>query len=163
METFRMISGTACFLGIVIAVFNAMYPSEKFVPQLKIIFSLIFILCIAKPIAQGKLEFPEIPETVAASSDYYSELSARTDEYFIRSVENSISRAVGEALAKEEIYPLEIETSINISENFSISIREVKIVLNDPYLSEKAKRLAAEQVGDEAAVAVAIAGKEDSQ
>lgn len=157
METFRSVALTACFLGIVIAVFSSLYPSEKFAGQIKIIFSLIFILCLAKPIAEGKLRLPEISETVAASSEYYSGLNANADEYFIKSVENNISTALEDCLREAEIYPLEIKTSINISDNYRISIREVEIMLDDPNDSEAARRCVSDRIGEDAAVSVVTA------
>ena len=138
MQTFRLIAMTACFLGIVITIFNSLYPSEKFSKQVKIIFSLIFILSIAKPIAAGKITLPEIGETVSASSDYYSSLSDNTYDYFIRSVENNISASLEAKLHEKNIYPEEIQTSINISDNGSISINEVIITLKDMTVSSDA-------------------------
>lgn len=169
LETFRAVSVTACFLGIVIAVFNSLYPSEKFAGQLKIIFSLIFILSLIKPIAGGKLDFPEIAEAAAASSDYYESLGGRADDYFIQSAENNISAAVEAILHKNEIYPEEVETSINISEDYSISISEVKIALKNAADAEAARRCVSEQIGNSAAVTVIFTedgaenGKEERQ
>ncbi len=171
METFRTIAFTACFLGIAIAVFNSLYPSEKFAGQLKIIFSLIFILSVIKPIASGKTDIPEIAAAASASSgsaDYYSSMSDRADEYFIRSVENNISSVLESSLHEIEIYPEEIETSINISENYGISINEVKIVLNaqNAYEAEAVKHCVSDRIGSTAAVMVCLAeenGKEERQ
>ena len=157
METFRAVSLTACFLSIVIAIFSSLYPSEKFAGQLKIIFSLIFILSLTKPITKGKLDIPEIAEAAAASSDYYESLSGKADEYFVRSAENNISAVVESLLHENEIYPEEVETSINISENYSISISEVKITLKDASGAETAKRCVSEQIGNNAAVTVIFA------
>ncbi|MCM1328569.1 MAG: hypothetical protein NC253_03935 [Ruminococcus sp.] len=137
MESFRAIAFAACFLGIVITIFNSLYPSEKFAKQIKTIFSLIFILSVAKPIAAGKIEFPEIGDTVSASAEYYSSLNDNTYSYFISSVESNISAALAGKLREKNIYPEEIETSINISENGSISINEVKITLKD--MADKAE------------------------
>ncbi len=171
METFRTIAFTACFLGIAIAVFNSLYPSEKFAGQLKIIFSLIFILSLVKPIASGKVDIPEIAAAASAASgsaDYYSSMSGRADEYFIRSVENNISSVLESSLHEIEIYPEEIKTSINISENYGISINEVKIVLNEQnaHEAEAAKRCVSDRIGNTAAVTVNVAaesGKEERQ
>lgn len=171
METFRAVSVTACFLSIVIAVFGSLYPSEKFAGQLKMIFSLIFILSLIKPVLNGKFDFPEITEAAAASSARYEALSDSADEYFIRAAENNISAVLEASLHEIEIYPEEIETSINISENYSISINEVKIVLNTKSEAdaETAAHRVSEQVGDSAAVTVIFAengektGKEERQ
>lgn len=140
MDTFRSIAFAACFLGIVITIFNSLYPSEKFSKQLKTIFSLIFILSIIKPITAGKITFPEIGDTVSASADHYASLNENTYKYFISSVERNISSTLSGKLREKNIYPEEIETSINISENGSISINEVKITLKDMSESFEAKQ-----------------------
>ena len=131
MQAFRLMAGTACFLGIVITIFSSLYPSDKFAKQMKIIFSLIFIISIIKPAVQGKFDFPELSETVSASADHYSSLNDSTYDYFIRSVERNISFSLEASLNEKNIYPQEIETSINISDSGSISINEVKLVLED--------------------------------
>lgn len=140
MDSFRAIAFTACFLGIVITIFNSLYPSERFNKQIKTIFSLIFILSAAKPIAAGKLSFPEIGDTVSVSSDRYEAINDNTYQYFISSVESNISASLAGKLREKNIYPEEIETSINISDNCSISINEVKITLADMSDSFEAKR-----------------------
>lgn len=131
MEAFRMVSAAACFLGIVITIFSSLYPSDKFAKQMKMIFSLIFVISIMKPLLSGKFDFPIISEAVAASADYYSSLNDNTYDYFIRSVESNISHSLETALNEKNIYPKEIETSVNISDSGSISINEVRLVLED--------------------------------
>ena len=98
METFRLIALTACFLGIIITIFNSLYPSEKFGKQIKIIFSVIFILSLVKPIALGGFTLPALSETVSASSDYYESLNDGAYDYFIASVESSINAALKDKL-----------------------------------------------------------------
>ncbi len=131
METFRAMAGAACFLGIVITVFSSLYPSEKFAKQMKIIFSLIFILSVAKPVIGGKIVLPEMGETVAASTERYEAMNEETYDYFIRSVESNISASLEVLLNEINIYPDKIETSINISDSGSISINEVRLFMED--------------------------------
>lgn len=140
MDSFRAIALAACFLGIVITVFNSLYPSERFNKQIKTIFSLIFILSVAKPIVSGKLSFPDMGDTVSVSSDRYAAINDNTYQYFVSSVESNISKSLAGKLREKNIYPEEIETSINISDNCSISINEVKITLADMSDSFEAKR-----------------------
>ncbi len=158
-----MISLTACFLGIVISVFGALYPSEKFAGQIKIIFSLIFILCLAKPIAEGKFELPDISGTIAASTDYYNGLRDNADEYFISSVESNINASLKAVLGEIGIYPREIKTSINISENCRISINKVGIVTDSPADAEAAERCVKEKLGEDTAVVVVCAESEGTE
>lgn len=138
MESFRTISLTACFLGIVITIFNSLYPSEKFAKQVKVIFSLIFILSIIKPIAAGKLI--QTDYAVSASAERYEALGDSAYSYFLSSVENNISASLEAKLREKNIYPEEIETSINISDNGSITINEVKITLKDTAERSEAER-----------------------
>ncbi|MBP1560494.1 MAG: stage III sporulation protein AF [Oscillospiraceae bacterium] len=140
MDIFKGVALTSCFLGMAITIFDALYPSEKLEKQVKIIFSLIFLISITKPFFGGDISFPDIDSAVSASTDYYSSLNENTDDYFISSVENNISAALETALHEKNIYPEEIETSINISDGSSISINEVKITLCDMSLAEEAKR-----------------------
>ena len=160
MSAFRLMAGTACFLGIVITIFSSLYPSDKFAKQMKIIFSLIFVISIIKPVVQGKFDFPEISETVSASADHYSSLSDNTYDYFIRSVESNISTSLEAELNKKNIYPGEIETSINISDNGSISINEVKITLNDMSEYSEAVKCIRETVESEVTVTADVLAAE---
>lgn len=140
MESFRLMAITACFLGIVITIFNSLYPSEKFAKQVKIIFSLIFILSIIKPFAAGKLYLPESERAVSASAESYNALGDNVYGYFISSVEENISASVAAKLREKNIYPEEIKTSINISDNGSISINEVRITLKDSLQRSEVER-----------------------
>ncbi len=140
METFKLISATACFLGIVITALSSLYPSEKFSKQMKMIFSLIFIISIVRPFASGKINFPEINENISANEEYYSEKNEEAYDYFVRSVEENINSSLEASLNEINIYPANIQTSINISENGSISINEVKLVLDDLNLLPDAEK-----------------------
>ncbi len=154
METFRMISLTACFLGIVITVFSRLYPSQKFEKQMKTIFSLIFLLSIVTPIVNNELQLPDISKTVTASSDYYQTITENTDDYFIKALENNISANLKAELNKAEFYPLEIQTNVNISEDNSISINEVRVIMQSTEYSDAIKELIITNIGENAAVIV---------
>jgi hypothetical protein len=147
MEAFRAVSRIACFVGIVIAIMDALYPNEKFAKQIKIIFSLIFLLCIAKPIASGEIALPDKFISAEASTDRLSRTPDKTYDYFIKSVENNISTSLKEKLNEHEIIAEEILTSINISESNSISISEVEIVLSDSSDSQKAEEIIRNEAG----------------
>lgn len=156
METFRSISITACFLGIAITIFSRLYPSEKFEKQMKTIFSLILVISIANPIASGKLELPDISEAVTANSDYYQSLSENTDDYFIKSIERNISINIEAELKEHNIFPLEINTNINISENNSISISEVSVTVDNAEYADEIKNIISSNTGDEVNVIVKV-------
>ncbi len=154
MDTFKMISSTACFLGIVITAFSRLYPSEKFEKQMKTIFSLVFLISIAAPLLQGKIQLPDISETITASTEYYQSISDNADEYFVRAVESNISTRLESELNLQNIFPLEIQTSVNISENNSISINEVNVLMPSTDYESEIKMLISENVGEETIVNV---------
>lgn len=154
METFRMISATACFLGIVITIFNKLYPSEKFEKQLKTIFSLIFLISVITPVMNGNLYLPSINEAVMTSNEYYQEISSNTDEYFIKAVENNISGRFERELNSKNIFPVDIQTSVNISDNNSISISEVTVLMPDSKYIDEVKSCIYANIGKDAAVNV---------
>lgn len=154
METFSMISATACFLGIVITFFSRMYPSEKFEKQMKTIFSLIFLISIFTPVLNGNLQLPDISETVTASSIYYQEISANADEYFIKSVEKNISNRLEATLNTQNIFPVEIQTCVNISDSSSISINEVNVTVTDIELADTIRKSICANIGEDIVINV---------
>ncbi len=156
MESFYLISSTACFLGIVIAIFSKLYPSEKFEKQMKTIFSLVFLISVLTPILNGSLTFPDIRETVAASNSYYQEISENTDIYFIKSVENNISTRLKAELNLHNIFPVEVMTIVNISDDNSISISEVNVTISETTDVKKIKSCIADAVGNMAIINVNV-------
>lgn len=154
METFRMISATACFLGIVITFFSRLYPSEKFEKQMKTIFSLVFLISILTPLLQRKLQLPDINETIAVGNSYYQEIGMNTDNYFISSVEKNISTRLETEMNKKNIFPLEIRTAVNISDNNSISINEVNVLVTDAEKADEIKSCIYACIGTDAAIIV---------
>lgn len=154
METFRMISATACFLGITLSVFGRMYPSEKFGKQMKTIISLIFLISVLKPVVKGELQLPDISETVTASSSYYQSISENTDEYFISAMENNISARLKTTLSENNYFSEEIHTNINISDDNSIFISEVIVLVQNDDCSDEIKKCITENVGENATVIV---------
>lgn len=131
MDIFRCITLTAGMVSIVIAIFESVMPSEKYSKQLRLIFSLILILSIASPFVQGKIDIADITDDVALTSADISGKSEAADRYFAKSVENNISRSIGDMLRDNKINFTEIKTSINISESYGISINEIEIAVGD--------------------------------
>lgn len=131
MDIFRCITLTAGMVSIVIAIFESVMPSEKYSKQLRLIFSLILILSIASPFVQGKIDIARITDDVALTSADISGKSEAADRYFAKSVENNISRSIGDMLAENKINFTEIKTSINISESYGISINEIEIAVDN--------------------------------
>ena len=156
MESFHMISVTACFLGIVITIFSRLYPSEKFEKQMKTLFSLVFLISVLTSVLNGNLSFPDISETVVASNSYYTEIYDNSDDYFIRSVENNISMRLKAELNSRNIFPDKIQTSVNISDDNSISISEVNVTVTGSDDTENTKSYIYSCIGDKVKINIKL-------
>jgi hypothetical protein len=147
MSGFSQASGVACFIGIVIAIIDALAPSDKFSKQLKVMFALVFMLCVITPIANGDITFDGgIIDVYAESS--IEQAAMNTDAYIARSVERNISRNLTEILREKDIAVKNIETSINISESGSIDITVIDLSI-DPEEADRAVRLISDNLNEE--------------
>ncbi|MDR0946437.1 MAG: hypothetical protein LBM87_01635 [Ruminococcus sp.] len=138
MGAFRIAAGAACFIGIVISIVDSLSPSQKFTKQLKIMFALIFILCVITPLANGSINFTEIAAPAIAQANSAEISGLNGEEYYIRSIINNINRNLKEELKANYINAVNLETSINISETGSISISVIDCTLSDPSQAEEA-------------------------
>lgn len=143
MDMLCSAAASACVLGIIFSVINNMTPSEKFSRQMNIIFSLILILVIVSPFADGEfnLELSDISESVP--EDYSFIYNEQTD----RLISANISDNLGKVLADEGIFPLKISVDINNSTDGSISIIGTEIILEDSSECETAAETAAQALG----------------
>ena len=79
MNTIKMMIGTACFIGIAISIADMIKPSEKFNKQIRMIFSLAFVLSILTPIVSSGFNFSISQDTMSTNGSQYSEMDATVD------------------------------------------------------------------------------------
>ena len=127
MNEIQLVMISAGILAVVMNIFESVYPAEKYAKQMRIIFSLIFILCLVKPLAGCIESFSDTVESIDVIKDDISVSSENTLDYFKGSVERNISNQMMDILTDNGIAVKEIKTSINISESGSISINEITI------------------------------------
>lgn len=154
MDLFRAISYIACLIAIIIAVIDSLYPSEKYAKQMKMIFSLVFLSCITAPIVNKEVSLDDISVSVEADSNLLDERAEETYDYFIKSIENNLNMELKSTLTQNQINVQEILTSINISDDNSICIREVQIIMSDKDKYDKAVKLIEDEVGEDVFVCV---------
>lgn len=131
MEHIRLIIISAGIIGVLMNIFEAVYPSEKYEKQMKTIFSLIFVLCLIAPIKNSISSISNIEE-LSVSADEKVEYNGNcVSEYFKGSIERNISSQIGDLLKDSKIPYHEIKTSITISENGGIYINEIIINVED--------------------------------
>lgn len=148
MEQLRLFTIVTASISIVISIFENILPSEKYQKQLRLLFGTVMLICIIKPIATEDFSLSEIENEIEVYKNYPEIKSAETDEYLKTSIENNISREIGLILSESKISYENIKTSINISENFSISITKVEITSNQNSKDETIAKILTENLGD---------------
>jgi hypothetical protein len=162
MTSFRLTVLTAGFVSIVISMFDAFYPSEKFNRQMNVIFTLVLILCTITPVLSGKVGIPDISELVNETNLETEECVGKADEYFKRSVERNISSRIGQYLYENQIECTQIDTNINISDSGSISINEIDVTACDAALEGDIVDLIQKYIGEDIYVKARESSEDDS-
>jgi hypothetical protein len=123
MSAFSSVIGLACFVSLAISFIDMICPEKKFEKQLRVIFSLVFVISVATPVIKGDiiLDFPEI-DMVSADISIEKE---RYDDEIIKQIEENVEKGLQNELLNKNLYTEEISVSINISDNNSISISKV--------------------------------------
>lgn len=146
MDLFRELSAAACILGVIFSVISGLVPSEKFMPQIRMLFALILVLVIVPGAAEADISFdlPEISREIAQVS------SEKTDRLIMDLIPQNICDSLKEILAENGIYPTEISVDINNSDDGSISIISAEIILPQGTArsdEEKARLIAVQALG----------------
>lgn len=158
MDAFIIMSRTACFVGLAIALMDTLYPSEKFNRQIRMIFALVFLISMAAPIVKGEVKFEQSGAFDAVSS--YEVNSGYAENAAALAAKNGVRDGISSYLEENKIFAEEIQTSINISNNSSISINEIELHLADASQSEEAARLLKEAFGDETVIRIISSNEE---
>ena len=123
MSAFSSVIGIACFVSLAISFVDMICPEKKFEKQLKVIFSLIFVISVAMPFLKGNiiLDFPEID---IVSSDISLKNQHYNDE-IIKQIKKNVEEGLQNELLAKNLHTEEISVNVNISDNNSISISKV--------------------------------------
>lgn len=151
MDTVGKIVLTACLLAVGISALEMLYPDGKFHKQIKLLFSMVFIISLAGPITAGNFEFPQFDLSPEVE---YSNLQARSEEEFISLTEKNIAEALKTKLDSQNLSVKEISVRINISDSQSISISEVKIICPENGDCEKIRGITADEVGADTQISI---------
>lgn len=135
MSVFSSVIGLACFVSLAISLVDMICPEKKFEKQLKVIFSLLFVISVATPFLKGDiiLDFPEID---IVSADISVE-SKRYDDTIIKEIEQNVEKGLRDELISKNLYTKEISVSVNISDNNSISISKVIFYTENSEMDEE--------------------------
>lgn len=119
-------AASACFLGVIFSIAENMVPAEKFMPQIRVIFSLIFLLIILPPVARIGTDI-SIPDFSYDAADYTDTVDRLTD----LEIRGNISDALGRILIENGYEPVKISVETNNSADGSISIIKAEIILTE--------------------------------
>ena len=123
-----------CITAIALCLFKMLLPENAMKKQANFLIACFFLASMVFFFTTGKLEFAGGDDFTAVFSD-----SDDNDNAFIdfeqayahaqtRAIERETRSKLTEILAKEKLFFEEIYTSINISDKYSISINEIRLV-----------------------------------
>ncbi len=135
MSVFSSVIGLACFVSLAISLVDMICPEKKFEKQLKVIFSLLFVISVATPFLKGDiiLDFPEI-DIVSADVSIEKE---RYDDEIVKQIKENVEKGLRDELISKNLYTKEISVSVNISDNNSISISKVIFYTENSEMDEE--------------------------
>lgn len=154
MNEIQLVIISAGMLAVVMNIFESVYPSEKYAKQMRMIFALIFVLTLSKPLISSIEKISETTERVDVINENITISPNKTLDYFKCSVERNISVRLYDILAENNIEVKEIKTSINISESGSISINEVKIAAENAAQGAEAVDIVKQETGEDTLVKI---------
>lgn len=148
MNEIQLVVISAGAIAVIMNIFESVYPSEKYAKQMRIIFALVFVLTLVRPITNGIESLSDAAESIDVINENITESPDNTIEYFKGSVERNISERLTDILSENNIEVKEIQTSINISENGGISINEVKIAAENAAQGVEAVDIVKSETGE---------------
>ncbi len=154
MNEIQLVIISAGILAVVMNIFESIYPSEKYAKQMRIIFALIFVLTLSKPLMGSIKNLSDTAESIDVINENISGSTDITLDYFKGSVERNISSRLADILLENDIAVKEIKTSINISDNGSISINEVKIAAENAAQGAEAVDIVKRETGEKTLVKI---------
>lgn len=154
MNEIQLVIISAGILAVVMNIFESIYPSEKYAKQMRIIFALIFVLILSKPLMGSIKNLSDTAESIDVINENISGSTDITLDYFKGSVERNISSRLADILLENDIAVKEIKTSINISDNGSISINEVKIAAENAAQGAEAVDIVKRETGEKTLVKI---------
>ena len=144
MEEIKNAVRAACAVSVGICIMENFTAGTKFGSQLKFMLNLILALVLISPFLNGmaELDIPSVNDFDLAEYNYSTDIYS---EELKKQTEKNISEILTEQITAAGIHCEELETEVNISEDFSISINRVKIKTDD---FSGAERIIKETLGD---------------
>ncbi|GHU51920.1 hypothetical protein FACS1894132_00420 [Clostridia bacterium] len=120
---------SACMMSIIICIADMVKPNDKYDKQLKILFSLMFILSILITVSKSDFSF-HIEPIKPTSIDYSNNL-------FESEIANNIKKELIIKLREHGITVESLNLSVNISDDGKITVNDVQFSTSDDNSAEK--------------------------
>lgn len=141
-------------IAIATALFRLLIPENTFKKQLSFLISCFFLSAVFFSVTNGQFDL-DIGSLTKTTNEYV-DFSEQLREHTTRTIAEEMRKEVAALLAEKNITAEEIGIIVNISEVGSISISEIRLVLNEEKDLSEAEKTLLESVGDEIAVSVSL-------
>lgn len=146
MQSFLL---NTALISIAAALLKLAVPMEKIPKQLSFLITCFFIICVVNFAVGSETSVRSIISDISVENDYI-DFSVEEANAVKRAAAENLSGEIKEILAQSNIFPENVYIIINISDNNSISISEIKLVLKQADIkeSEKCVQIIKEYVGE---------------
>jgi len=142
-----------CLVAIALSLFKTLIPETSMKKQTDFLVACFFTASLLFLFTKGGINLAANID-FSAEETAYADFGERYAETQKRAIGVQIKERIGGVLAAEGIYPDEIYTVVNISNKYSISINEIRLVFrtgSDETVMETVKKavaVAQKEVGD---------------
>jgi hypothetical protein len=117
-----------CLTAIALCLFKMLIPENSMKKQADFLVACFFLASMAFFFTNGRVNFNYNKEFLSENIPYveFQEEYANAQK---RAIERELHSSLSRVLAEEDIFPQEINISVHISDKYSISINEIRLVL----------------------------------
>lgn len=156
MAAFKELVTTLCLAGIGLAIYKMMVPSGTYEKQIRVLVSLVFILGVISPFARGEISIPVSANNELIESIEYARIEEQANSYLKSHFTTNLESALIKVLEEKGIAVDKISVNVDISEEYSISINEVRVLISNNADTGAVKAAIIKEVGEDTEIQVDI-------
>ena len=156
MDAFKELVTTLCLAGIGLAIYKMMVPSGTYEKQIRVLVSLVFILGVISPFARGEISIPVSANNELIESIEYARIEEQANSYLKSHFTTNLESALIKVLEEKGVAVDKISVNVDISEEYSISINEVRVLISNNADTGAVKATIKKEVGEDTEIQVDI-------
>ena len=156
MDAFKELVTTLCLAGIGLAIYKMMVPSGTYEKQIRVLVSLVFILGVISPFARGEISIPVSANNELIESIEYARIEEQANSYLKSHFTTNLESALIKVLEEKGSAVDKISVNVDISEEYSISINEVRVLISNNADTGAVKAAIIKEVGEDTEIQVDI-------